>query len=187
MPIYEFECEYNHVTEHYFGINNCPKAVVCNHFISELSICNLIAKKIWSLPSYPSHGKPTIVFRNPQTNEVEVATYEHQQAPTGFIKEELKTPLERSKFEKEQAQAQRIEDEYKTEERRYAVDFARKKRHDDLNAKMSSITSKAENPAAAEGLLKAAMERTRKKKIPEKRTDMKLAVNHTDRSNLDKG
>lgn len=186
MPIYEFECPIHGRFELIVSLQRYDMVRDGSECAIDAA-CLKRCEKVPSLPVYPSHGKPTIVFRNNKTGEVEVATYEHQQAPDGFIKEELKTPLERSRFEKEQTQNQRIEDEYKTEERRYAVDFARKKRHDDLNAKMSSITSKADNPAAAESLLKAAMERTRKKKVPEKRSEMRLDVNHQNKSNLDKG
>ena len=191
MPLYEFECSVHGRFEQYFPLSefdNIKDGIICvkTEDIKNDDICGRNAEKVWSQVNYPSHGKPTVVFKNPKTGETEVALYEHQKAPNGFIREELKTPYERSKFEKEETQKQAIEDEYRTEERRFAVDHVRKQRHDDLKAKMSSITSKADNPTVAEDLLKKAMERTKNKKVPAKRTSVKLDVNHIDGSNLTK-
>jgi len=186
MPIYEFTCPIHGRFEIILSIQEFTK-LDSNYYRCKNFDCIHKCEKEWSQVNWPSHGKPTVIFKNPKTGEVEVALHEHQKAPDGFIKEELKTPLERSKFEKEETQKQRIEDEYKTEERRYAVDYTRKQRHDDLKAKMSSITSKADNPTVAEDLLKKAMERTRNKKVPAKRSEMRLDVNHQNKSNLDKG
>jgi|SRR6185295_1359344 len=184
MPIYEFECtneDCKYIQEEILPLRDADiKTATCNK-------CQCRSEKIPSKTNWPSHGKPTVIFKNPRTGETEVALFEGQKAPKGFIKEELKTPYERSRFEKEETQKQRIEDEYKTEERKFAVDYARKQRHDDLKAKMSSITSKADNPTVAEDLLKKAMERTRNKKVPAKRSEMRLDVNHQNKSNLDKG
>src|SRR5574338_370596 len=131
MPIYEFECPIHGKFERVFSLrefDTIKSGVICNQYIDtkqdcfvagEEYRCMKIATLEWSLPVYPSHGKPTIVFRNKQTGEAEVALYEHQQVPAGFVKEELKTPYERSKFEKEQQAQQNLEDEYKTEERRF--------------------------------------------------------------------
>lgn len=203
MPIYQYQCKITgEIKEEILSLSNanlqeiiCP--IHCRAFVEEtkdsfktnVKLAHPLhyAERIWSLPAYPSHGKPTVIFKNNKTGETEVALYENQQAPHGFVKEELKTPHERSRFEKEQNQKQYVEDEYKTEERRFAVDYTRKQRHDDLKSKMSTITSKADNPAAAEALLNAAMMRNRNKKVSRKQTDIKLAVNHVDQSNLDKG
>lgn len=191
MPIYEFNCPIHGRFEQYFPLSSFDDIKNGIHCVKSINkdgdACLHIAEKVWSQVVYPSHAAPTIVFRNKQTGETEVALYKNQQPPAGFIKEELRTPHERSKFEREETAKQRIEDEYRTEERRFNVDYVRKQRHDDINARMSSITKDSDNPAAAEALLKEAMKRTRNKKIPDKRTDMKLAVNHQDASNLDKG
>src|SRR5689334_25050440 len=120
MPIYEFECPIHGVFEEILPLISANlKFIQCALRVDKQNFCYEVAARVWSLPSYPSHGKPTIIFKNPKTGETEVALHEHQKAPDGFIKEELKTPYERSKFEKEETQNQRIEDEYKTEERRF--------------------------------------------------------------------
>lgn len=186
MPIYEFECPVHGKFERILSIREFVE-LDDSYYRCKNFDCGHKCEKIWSLPVYPSHAAPTIIFKNKQTGETEVALYKNQETPHGFVKEELKTPYERSKFEKEETAKQRIEDEYKTEERRFNVDYVRKQRHADIEAKMDVITKDADNPSAARALLKEAMKRTRNKKVPDKRTDMKLAVNHFDKSNLDKG
>lgn len=186
MPIYEFECTKHGRFELIFSLREFD-AIKDGVSCALNKDCKLLAEKAWSLPVYPSHGKPTIIFKNKKTGETEVALYENQETPHGFVKEELRTPYERSKFEKEQQAQQNLEDEYKTEERRFNVDYVRKQRHDDINAKLDTITKDAENPTAAKALLKEAMKRSRNKKVPRKRTDIKLDINHIDKSNLVKG
>lgn len=177
MPIYEFQCtETNEVAEVFMSLLQwrvqkmpCPIHKRQTHF----------AHKIFSVPANINIGKPTIVFRNPKTGDCEVAVCDQDEPRPGFIREKLKNPFERSKFEK---QAQAFADEKNailTEKLKQDHAETRKNRHADIESRMSSFP----NDGTRE-FLRKAMQRKSKRKFPEKKSVVKLTVNHTDSSNL---
>ncbi len=187
MPIYQYECCLTgEIGEVIFPISEANKKyITCP--THKNSVDRHVAEKIWSLPTYPSHGKPTVIYRNPLTGDTRVAILENQQTPDGYEKIELKTPMARSAAEKQMQERNSAEDEYVTERNRYLKEATQKNRHDDLKARMGTLTKDSDNPSAAIDLLKAGMNRNRKKKLPPKKTEFHFAVNHENKSNLDKG
>lgn len=203
MPIYEFECENGHRLEKLFSIPNCPNRVICD-FITNFvegnltqQRCGLLAEKVWSLPVVRFDAPPTIIFVNPKTGEREVAVSSTQPTPNGYVREELRGPIERSKFEKVQSQIKHVEDELLSEKLKQGREQTAKNIHDDINARMNSVTNKVYNPetkqeenvewdAITKAMLKKSMAHTRKKheRIKPKRTNVRLDVNHLDSSNL---
>lgn len=192
MPIYEFECRDGHKNERIFSVLKCPSYIICEaivkrndwagDFSERITLqlpCGNRAGKIFSVPARISYGKPTIVFENDKTGEVEVAACDNDEPRPGFTKKELSNPFERSAFEK---RAQKYTDEKNailTEKLKQDHSETRKNRHAEINAKMSSIP----NDGTRE-FLKKAMERKSRRKFPEKKSDVKLTINHTDASNL---
>src|ERR1043165_3897036 len=166
MPIYEFECERTgQVFERIMPLHLSDlKKVECEFH----SMCRGI--KIPSrlgLTSGLSQTTPTVIFRNANNpNDIRPAVYKGQQTPHGFIKEELKTPMERSRVEREMASIQDAQDDFDTAKREFVTNHVRKERHSDLRARMNSLTEKSDNPALAEHLLKKGMERSNKKRVP---------------------
>lgn len=198
MPIYEFECPIHGRFERILSLQYCGLS-------NRGSVCMLQegcfehCEKVWALPGNKNLqcGKPTVVFRNPRTGECEVATSDNQQAPNGYIRQELRGPLERTKFEKEMSLRKYVEDELTTEKLKRGREETAKNIHDDIKARMNSNTNKVYNPetkqeenvswdAQTKDLLKRSMNHTRKKhaRIKPKRTNVMLAVNHIDNSNL---
>lgn len=169
----------------------CGREVVISEEDAEGYTCMLKAEKVWSqlgLVSGISQTTPTVIFRNANNpNDIRPAIYKGQETPNGYIKEELKTPMERSRVEREMAKIQDAQDDFDTAKREFVTNHTRKERHSDLKARMNAITKDAENPFQAEHLLKKAMERSNKKKVPRKKSQMHFAVNHTDSSNMVKG
>lgn len=203
MPIYEFECEKGHRLEKIFSIPKCPDRVICDFVINFVDgnltqeRCGLLAEKVWSIPVTRFEAAPTIIFRNPRTGETQVATHKNDQPPKGYIREELRGPIERSRFEKEATQRKYVEDELTTEYLKQGREQTAKNLHDDLKARMNATTNTVYNPETKQeenitwdeqtkGMLKTAMNYTRKRhaKIKPKRTNVRLEVNHTDSSNL---
>lgn len=190
MPIYEYECPVHGVFEEIILSSNgyVQKQIQCG-FKEEAGVkvfCYKIAKRIPSLPVHPSHGKPTIIYRNPKTNEVRHAYSREQETSDGFVKEELKTPFERTKVEKELQARDDIENEIKTERQRILSSESRKNRQADIMANLKGICAESTNPGHAETLMKAAMNRDRKREVPKRKSNFHFAVNHKDASNLDK-
>lgn len=186
MPIYQYECPIHGIFEEILPISKCDlKQIQCG--FKNNVYCYKIAEKIWSLTTYPSHGAPTVIYKNPRTGEIRTAILKNQQTPAGYERIELKTPFERTKAEKEMQETANAENEYVTERNRYLKEETQKNRHNDLKARMGTITKDSDNPSAAADLLKAGMTRNRKKKLPPKKTEFHFAVNHNDRGNLDKG
>jgi hypothetical protein len=123
-------------------------------------------------------GKPSIVFRNPKTGEIQNASFEHQPVPAGFVKEELRNPAERTKFEKEYNQKMAQQDDIVTEMRRQKMDENQKSRQDKNKANLSKIAARSDNPSATKSLLRSAMTRNRKReRVPKKKTNVHFDVN----------
>lgn len=149
--------------------------------------CEKIPSKL-GLVSGISQTVPTTIFRNANNpNDIRIAVYKNQEVPHGYIKEELKTPMERSRVEREMARVQDAQDDFDTAKREFVTNHVRKERHADLNARMNSLVKNAENPEQAKALLKSAMNRTNKKKVPRKKSQLHFSINHTDSSNMIKG
>lgn len=199
MPIYEFKCEAEHITEGIYTNLSSIREIVCQVIIEVPSItgdtnlrtyipCGRKAEKIFSIPANPQIAPSTVIYRDLKTGKVETAHSRNQANPKGMVKEELKGPFERSKFEREQQRLHNVENEMVTQ-RNFAIkDQARKNRHSDINSRMNTVeVNSNENPQLTKDLLKMAMDRSNKKELPHKKTEFHLAVNHQDRNNLDKG
>lgn len=163
----------------------------------EEGYCLRDAEKVWSIPVTRFQAAPTIVFVNPKTGEKEVATSSTQQPPKGYVRHELRGPIERSKFEKEETLRKHVEDELLSEKLKQGREQTARNIHDDINARMNSVTNKVYNPDTKQeenvawdpitkAMLKKSMAHTRKKhaSIKPKRTNVRLDVNHLDSSNL---
>lgn len=185
MPIYEFQCkETGEIKEVIFPLKAWTvRQILCPiHFDGISNTGNIIthqAERISSAPANINIGKPTIIFRNPKTGETEVATFEHDTPREGFVKEELRNPIERTKFEQEAQKRRNAENEITTEYLKTQHSETRKNRHAEINAKMSTFP----NDGTRE-FLKKVMNRKSRRKFPDKKSDVKLTVNHTDSSNL---
>jgi hypothetical protein len=198
MPIYQFACNINgEIAELILPVSmadireiSCPIHAADFHLGGSVEYQHK-AEKIWSAPALTSGlstNTPTVIFRNPNNpSDIRVAVHKGQETPHGFVKEELKTTMERSRVEKELRTIQEAQNDFDTAKREFAVDYVRKERHADLNAKMNSLVKDSENPEQAKALLKAGMNRNNKKRVPKKKTEFHFAVNHSDRNNLDKG
>jgi hypothetical protein len=184
MPIIEYECEMGHRKEELFlshkNIVEEIRCEECEFLYSNEDEGHVYCPmhRIWSKPANIQIGKPSIVFRNPKTGEIQNASYEHQQVPYGFVKEELKSPFERSKFEKEYNQKMAQQDEVQTEIRRQKMADNQKLRQDKNRSNLSKIAAKSDNPSATKSLLKSAIERNRKReRVPKKKTNFHFEVN----------
>lgn len=188
MPIYEFECTNGHITETIVLSNYLSDHILCPHIEKETEAgttrCSLPAYRIWSKPANIQIGKPTIVFENPQTGQTQIATFEHQETPRGFIKRELKGTFERSTFEKSEQRRLDATNEIVSHELEMSKEAARKARHNEINANMSSLAAESDNPSGAEHLIRSALNRPKRNKIKPRRSEGILAVNHMDQSNL---
>lgn len=184
MPIYEFECPIHGVFEYILPlsrlteVNNgaaCPAVILG----SEFSRCGELSERLWSIPITHFSGKPTIIFRNSKNpTQVEVATHENDSPPPGFIKEELRGPIQRTRFEREQNKILDVKNQMITESIRLRKSAERKARHEDQNSRMPSYD------IGTQELIKFARERNRKKEPPEKKSQVRLDVNHLNSSNL---
>lgn len=182
MPIYEFECDKGHRTEGLYISLFTKKEMVCQFLINNIP-CGRKAEKVWSAPANIQIGKPTRVFENKHTGETMVASSDYDQPPKGCTIRELKGPIERSKFEHEEQIKLNMTNAIVTaqiEEQRAAT---KKNRHDDINSNLSKLASDSDNPSGAEAMIKSAMKRNRPKKNP-RRSEVHLAVNHSNASNL---
>jgi hypothetical protein len=187
MPIYEFICADNHKIEKYMTLQELNtidyRDLICPFVIGTRNanfniLCALPLEKIHSTFNTTQVGKPSIVFRNRKTGEIQVASSEHEQAPYGFVKEELKTPFERSRFEKEYNKKMSEQDDVQTEMRRQKMADNQKLRQDRNRKNLSKIAGKADNPSAAKSLMRKAMERNRKReRVPKKKSNFRFEVN----------
>jgi hypothetical protein len=185
MPIYEFSCPIHGRFELWFSLSDCER--IQNGIPCKFESCKERAEKEWSQVTYPSHGLATTIFRNPRTGDIRTAVMRNQETPAGYVREDLKTPMDRSRVEREMQNNANEENEYVTERNRYLKEETQKNRQADLKARLGTITKDSENPSAAAYLVKKAMLRNRKRKLPPKKTEFHFAVNHQNKSNLDKG
>lgn len=148
--------------------------------------CGGFMYRIWSRPANIQLGKPTIVFINPQTGVAQVATSEHDSPPPGFIKQELKGPIERSKFEQTQNAINAQEDAIYNENLRINREEARERTLKGIDENIREDAAKSDNPAETVRLMQAAKEYIKKKPTMKKKrqTNFVLDVNHKDKSNL---
>jgi hypothetical protein len=153
-----------------------------------------LAERIWSIPGNISIGKPTRVFIDQRTGQTFTPTSEYEKAPRGCREIELKNPIERSKFEHEQQTITDAKNEVISHSLNSMREEATRKRHDDLKARMNTIQRDIDPISGEEvrysldekskDLLKKSMNRSNQKKEKIKKSDVMLAINHTDRSNL---
>lgn len=197
MPLYEYECPAGHITEKLFPINNSPVQIDCPRcwdWGREIKT----ADKIWSVPGNIQIGLPTRIFMHHKTGEVFTPFSRFDKPPAGYIEKELKDPIARSKFEKEQQRKVDAENQLTSHVLDSMKSQARNNRHDNLKAKMNAI--QRETITNREGkeetieftldhkdkqLINKAMERSKNKPRKEKKTEVKLAINHYNPSNMD--
>lgn len=195
MPIYEYECPIHGKIEKCLPLSySNVKDIPCTKDID----CEERAERIWSLPGNIQIGSPTKMFVNNKTGEVYSPSTKFDKPPKGYHEIELKTPIERSKFEREQQRKADAENQLTSHVLDSMKSEARKKRHDDLKSRMNAIQK--ETVINREGkeetlefsldhkdkqLLSKAMERSKKKPRKEKKTEVKLAINHYNPSNMD--
>lgn len=192
MPIYEFECPEHGHFERIFKLSELDRVnkhgVFCGQILSmnsdfivgEEFYCKYICQKIWSVPAKTNLGKATKVFRNPKTGDVKVANFANQKPPKGYVSEEIQGQSARLKLEKRLNHHQQIENSIISENAEQAKEATRKERHADLRAGMNNFDSHSQQ------LVKLAMERTNKKPFRKKKSEIRMAINHTDSSNLNK-
>lgn len=206
MPIFEFECTIHGRFEKILSFEDSEKIICCEKIVFRRTLgsglnrkCYEPCQKVWSLPVVKFAAPPTIIFKNPRTGELQVATHANDQPPKGFVREELRGPIERSKFEKEASQRKYVEDELLSEHLKQGREQTTKNIHDDIKARMNAVTNKVYNPETKQdenvewdettkAMLKKSMAHSRKKheRIKSKRTNVRLDVNHLDSSNLTK-
>lgn len=198
MPIYEFECPIHGRFEIILPLTKSnSKFAFCGFPNKDEQgfACGIKAERIWSLPGNIQIAKPTRMFVNNKDGSVFSPIKESDKPPKGYHEIELKGPAERSKFEKEQQHridgqnqlTSHILDSMKSE--------ARKNRHDNLKSRMNAIQREVDPNTGKEieftldhkdkALIEKAMNRSKKKPMKEKKSNVMLAVNHDDRSNLD--
>jgi hypothetical protein len=190
MPIYQYKCLDGHITEKILTISEMERSEHKQNLHCDVKVnkygeeddsgdyCDLILERIPSVFNTAQVGKPSIIFRNLKTGELQNATSEYQAAPRGFVKEELKGPFERSKFEKEYNTKMDMQDDIVTEEKRQRVSENQKARQDKLKRNLSKIAGKSDNPSTVKSLMKSAMERNRKKeRVSRKKTNFRFEVN----------
>lgn len=201
MPIYEYDCPLGHKTaiivKTYANLRviDCPGYSNALFGLDELfekqealnGRCSEKADKSWSRPSNIQIGKPTIVFINPSTGAAQIATSEYEEPPKGFIKEELKGPVERSKFENQQAKLAEMDDLIFNEDIRQKREEFKDNHLKLIDQHLREDAQSSDNPELTVKLMKAAKDRIKKKSaLPKKRkTQFRLDVNHIDKSNLD--
>lgn len=194
MPIYEFECTKHGVFEKLVPIRlyeqlkeggiTCYQSIITKE---SYTICTEICYMVWSIPATVQIAAPTIAFVNPQTGKAIIATSRHEQPPEGFIKQELKSSIERTKFENVQNAINSQEDAIYNEDIRQKRSEFKKNHIDLIRQNMSRDVADSDNPSATEALMKDAIEHIQKKPLLKKKrkTEFTLSVNHLDKSNLD--
>lgn len=196
MPIYEFECPVHGRFERIVPLslfNVAKDGSVCKIRTGCYEKC----EKVWSIPANIQIAPATKVFINSSTGESFVASTIYDKAPVGYVERELKGPIERSKFENEENAKVHIQDEIDT----FRMDARRsahqKERHDGLKAKMNALQTETYEhddgrveevkhflEPKTKHMIKEAMERSNKRRVPKKETIRKLAINHQNSSNL---
>lgn len=204
MAIYEFQCEDGHKVEILCKSSSSEvrtfNEIICpgedNLFISEEELLEKIeifidrclkpAERIWSSFNTCKVGKPTIVFVNPQTGRAQVATSYADQAPPGYVKHELKGLHEREQFERTQNAINKRDDDAYNEARYNERDETRKAIIDNAQSHLSIDAAASDNSNHTELLMKAAIERIRKKPVirKERKTDFRFDVNYKDASSM---
>lgn len=195
MPIYEFECPVHGIFEVIADLKFCDiKYAKCT--INET--CAEICIKVWSIPGNIQIGSPTKVFVNNKTGEIYTPFSRYDKPPSGYHEQELRNPIERSKFEREQQRRVDAENQLTSHVLDSMKSQARKNRHDNLKARQNAV--QRETYTDHEGkeqkveftldhkdkeLLNKAMERSKKKPRKEKKSDVMLAINHYNPSNMD--
>lgn len=188
MPLIEYECPncFSIIEKLYKLVEYpYPETIECLYCLGDNG-GTVLASIIWSKPATNQIGKPTIVFTNPRTGESQIATSQYDSPPPGFVKEELKGSIERSKFEQQQNRINAEQDDIYNETIRQKREEFKKNHIDLINQHMSDDVASSDNPALAEGLMKKAIERIRKKPALKKkrRTEFTFDINHKDKSNL---
>lgn len=177
MPIYEYECHIHGKFDKLFPISYADvKSIPCMEDIN----CEERCERIWSAPAINIVTPATKYFRNPKTGEVRTASSSNEQAPRGYITEEARNLNERLKLEKRLNFDQSIENEIKSDRLNEAQERSRKARHEELRSQMGDMDNDSRL------LVKAAMERTNKKKIKRKKSEVRIAINGMNSSNIDK-
>lgn len=151
------------------------------------TLCGKEAYKIWSQPANVQLGKPSIVFVNPQTGAAQIATSNYDSPPPGFVKQELKGPIERSRFEQVQGAIASHEDDIFNEDIRQKRDEFKKTHLKLIDQHLQEDAQSSSNPELTVRLMEAAKDRIIKKDlVPKKRkTEFRFDVNHKDSSNID--
>jgi hypothetical protein len=196
MPIYEFECPLDKRRfEVILGIDMADKKkFICT---CDSPILHM-AERIWSLPGNVQLGEATKIFVNNQTGDVFTPVSRFDKPPKGYHAKELKGPIERTKFEKEQQHRVDGRNQFISHHLDSLKSEARKNRQDDTKARLNSVQREVlPNPQTGKdevveysldhkekALLKNAMERSNRKKRKEKKSDVLLAINHQDSSNV---
>jgi hypothetical protein len=183
MPIYDYECP---IHGQFWKIQSKEFGAVKYSICCPEDDCNAVCDKLPPLTANLQLGKPTIVFTNPQTGLSQIATSEHEQPPAGFVKKELKGPIERSKFEQQENSKASFEDAVYNENLRQGREEARKHIFQDIENNMREDAAASDNPAETVRLMEAAKKHIQNKKPAEKkrRTEFRFDVNHKDKSNL---
>ncbi len=195
MPIYEFECPVHGIFEKMLPIKEADtKNARCNVPVSMPLRCGLLSERVWSLTGNINIGKPTRVFIDQRTGNAFTPANEYEKAPRGCREIELRNPVERSQFEKEQQRMVDAKNEVTSHALNAMKDEATKKRHDDLKSRMNAVQKDIDPITGKEirytldekskDLLKKSMNRSRDKKERTKKSDVMLAINHTDKGNL---
>jgi hypothetical protein len=183
MPIYEYDCPEHGQFER---LQSIKFAEVKYSICCPVEGCNLICDKLAPRTANIQLGKPTIVFTNPQTGLSQIATSEHEQPPAGFIKKELKGPIERSKFEHQENSKASLEDAIYNENIRQGREAAREHLYKDIDKNMREDAATSDNPAETVRLMEAAKKHiaNKKPKNRKRKTEFRFDVNHKDKSNL---
>lgn len=186
MPIYEFICYDHGRFERIFPISeyeNIKYGTLCGLVLIDdgesFGQCTGFSERVSSIPANINIGKPTIIFRDPKTGRTELAASDYDTPPQGYIKELLSNPIERSKYEREEQKRVDLANEIVSEKMKQDHAETRKNRHADIESRMNDFP----NDGTRE-FLRKAMARKSKRKFPEKKSQVKLTVNHTDSSNL---
>lgn len=151
------------------------------------------ADKVISIPSPPYIASSTRVFTDMRTGERFVATSKYEKPPYGCVVEELKGTRERSRFEKQETEKANVIASIQSARTRERTERLSKERHDetlrtldnkqiDYDEHGNKVEYHYDNKTKE--MLKAAIRRPKKRKVPEKIVERRLAVNHMNESNM---
>ena len=192
MPIYQFKClKTNEIAEIILPISEsdrkyiyCPIHTIKNENNEEINWHD--AERIPSLFNTTQEAPPTIVFQN-ENGHIKLAASKYDRPPEGYEKVEIKGSIARSAIEHSLNKQQEIEDEIITERVRQIRDETMKNRHADLEANMSKLASESDHPTGAERFIRSAINRSKGKSVPKKKSEFKFDVNHKDSSSMKEG